>query len=93
MKKKKRPNDLLTWQGWLKRAAASAIFYLILHLLGWRDHLSIMSGTIPTGGSWQAGLAIIYLIAYINFVVIVPILIIGAGVLAMMQRTMKSWSL
>ncbi|MBK8267870.1 MAG: hypothetical protein IPK83_06020 [Planctomycetes bacterium] len=56
--------------------------YAILHALGWREHVSIVSGTLSeAGGSFetQALQAGFYMCAYFGFTLLVPILLLAAA--------------
>jgi hypothetical protein len=66
-------------------AAAFSLLFLALHLAGLREYTSILSGTVGSlalGWRLSAALAAIYVFAYLPFVVLVPILILAALILA-----------
>jgi hypothetical protein len=54
--------------------------FLIVHLLGWREYTNILSGTGQIA-AWQMFCGLSYMLLYICFVGIVPILVIAAGLL------------
>jgi len=66
---------------WLIGAALIAVVYVIEHLLGWRDYTSILSGTLPAAGAegeLNAILGMLYILTWFAFVILAPILLIGA---------------
>ena len=79
---------LATPVGFLKTAAALALLYLVFHLLGWREYTSFFSGTLPEGnaGTLRILLGLFYALAYFGFVLVVPILVMGAAVFAVGLR-------
>lgn len=58
------------------------VAWLVPHLLGWRECISVLSGTLPTG--WQAEDAMlratIYLAAYLGAVLLAPAFAFAAAV-------------
>ena len=77
------PKDLL------QRAAAITAVYLLLHLAGLREMTSVLNGTVGSvalGWKLSGILAAIYIIFYLAFVVLVPILILAALILAAWQK-------
>ena len=80
------PKDLL------QRAAALSLVFLLLHLAGLREYTSILNGTIGSvalGWKLSGFLAIIYILSYLAFVVLVPMLILAAILLLAWQRWRK----
>lgn len=81
--KRLSPPQLLSPLSLIVYAALIAGAYAILHAAGWREHVSILSGTLSEAGgsfatqAWQAGL---YLVAYFGFVILVPILLLAAAI-------------
>ena len=60
-----------------------------MHLAGFREFTGVLNGTIGSlalGWNLSAFLAVIYIVLYLAFVVLVPILILAAGILAIGQR-------
>lgn len=43
-------------RAWLSRAVLPAILLLLFHLLGWREMVTILSGTVPEGYSPQGAM-------------------------------------
>ena len=73
--------------GFVTIAAVLAIGYLVVHLLGWREYAGFLSGTLPSGGSeFRVVLGLLYVVAYFGFVLAMPILLIAAGVFALLLR-------
>ena len=80
---------LLSPRGWLKRAAIIVATLVILHLLGWRADTKIISGTSPPkdfSSQMAAVRGVIYGLVYFAAVVGAPILMIAAGLFAMLSR-------
>lgn len=72
-------------QGFLLRALLLAIFFGAVHVAGWREHTTFLSGTTAsadTSLNTSVILGVIYLAAYFGFVLLTPILILAAGILA-----------
>jgi len=78
------PGNAASPGGFLVRAAVLAILYLAVHALGFRQYTSILCGTIPPGGA--AILGVVYIVLYFAFVLIVPTLVLGSGILWALQR-------
>jgi hypothetical protein len=73
------PKDLV------QRAVFIAVLYLAAHLAGLREFATFLSGTAPvTTLSWQwvAFLGAAYLIVYFAFILLAPMLLIAAALLA-----------
>ena len=71
----------ITPRGLLVRAALFAAAFGVVHVLGWREETRFLSGT-PS----NVTLGVIYGFFYFAFVLGVPTLVIGAGVLAIVER-------
>ena len=74
--------------GWLKCAALLLLLFGVVHLLGWRDDMAFLTGTASTTGS-RAAMAyrgVAYGLAYTCAVMVSPILILGAGIWAVLGR-------
>ena len=77
------PLHLLQW------AAMLTILFIIVHLAGLREFTSVLNGTVgSTRLSWQTAsfLGAAYIFVYLGFVIVVPILILAAGILKIWQR-------
>lgn len=84
-----RSTPLFSPRGFLLRAAALLVLFLIAHLAGWREHTSILCGTATSAAGWSrlgGTLGLVYVIVYSIAVVGVPILVLAAGLLALLQR-------
>ena len=79
---------LMTPGGYLKAAVTLAVFYIVLHLLGWREYTCFLSGTITPGavGTRQAVMGAFYVFAYLGFVLAVPILLLASGIFSLLLR-------
>ena len=51
------------------------------HLLGWRDHVSVLSGTVPGEGG-TVGQGVAYAGIWFAAVVVAPILVLATGIYA-----------
>ncbi len=67
--------------GFLVWAALIGVLFATVHLLGWRDATTILTGTVQTGltAETAAAKAMVYLIAYFGAVLAVPILVLAAA--------------
>ena len=81
--------DTFSPRGFLVRALFVSVAFLAVHLAGLRDYTSVLNGTVGSataGWRMSAFLGVAYLILYMAFVLVVPVLILGAGILAVWQR-------
>jgi hypothetical protein len=77
------PRDLL------QRASAISVLFMVAHLAGLREFTSVLNGTVGSvAAGWKLSsfLAVIYILLYLAFVILVPILILAAMILAVGQR-------
>ena len=77
--------DFLSPKDLLLRAAMIALAFLIVQLAGLRDFTSVLNGTVGSvemGWQKSAFLGVIYLIFYMAFILLVPILVIAAAISA-----------
>ncbi len=76
--------------GFLVRAGQLAIAFFVVHAIGLREYTSILCGTLPSGdppyAPVQVILAAVYLVLYFSAVLLVPVLVIGAGVMSILLR-------
>jgi hypothetical protein len=83
-----RRAEFLSPKDLLQRAVAISLLFLVVHLAGFREFTSVLNGTI---GSMAAGwklsgyLALIYILLYLAFVILVPVLILAALILTIWQ--------
>lgn len=71
-------------RAWLLPLALAAGLLLLLggaHLLGWRDHVSVLSGTVPGEGG-TVGQGVAYAGIWFAAVVVAPILVLATGIYA-----------
>ena len=80
-----RLSRILSPSTMLAVAVVLSLPYLVAHLLGWRAYTSFVCGTLP-GSDMQLLLAVVYVISYFTFMLAVPILVLGAAILAFLQR-------
>jgi hypothetical protein len=83
------PKDLL------QRAAAIGGLFLLVHLAGFREYTSILNGTIGSlelGWNLSAFLAVFYIMLYLAFVIVVPVLVLAAIILVVWQRLCQKLS-
>ena len=76
-------------QGFLQRALVIGAGFLLVHLAGLREYTSVLNGTVgPESSGWvlSAFLGVTYIIIYLAFVILAPVLILAAGILAVWQR-------
>jgi hypothetical protein len=72
-----------------QRAAAVTGLFLLAHLAGLREFTSVLNGTVGStsvDARLGAFLAAVYVLLYLAFVILVPILILAALLLAAWQR-------
>lgn len=84
-----RRAEFLSPQDMIQRAAAISGLFLVVHLAGFRDFTSVLNGTIGSlalGWNLSAFLAAVYIMLYLAFVVLVPVLVLAALVLVIWQR-------
>jgi len=81
--------SLLTPSGLVARAVTGIVVYVILHVLGFRAYVTMLSGTSPTGEPCtyiDSVKMVAYLLSYLFAIAAAPILLIAAAVLALLQR-------
>jgi len=80
------PRPLTPW-GFATIAVILSLGYFAAELLGWREYAGFLSGTLPADGSeFRAVLGALYVAAYFGFVLAVPILLIAAGLFALLLQ-------
>jgi hypothetical protein len=73
--------------GWVRCALLLWAVYGVLHVLGWRDDMAIICGTgSPDGSRAMVYRGAAYGLAYVGAVVVGPILLLGAGIRAGVER-------
>jgi hypothetical protein len=81
--------ELFSPRGFLICAATLALAFAVCHVAGLREYTSILCGQAPTGSYadwWAIHLGMAYVVFYFAFVLVVPILVLAAGILAFLQR-------
>ena len=81
--------EFMSAKDMLQRAAAICILYLLVHLAGFREYTGILNGTIGSvalGWKLSTFLAGIYIMLYLAFVLLVPVLVLAAAILTVWQR-------
>ena len=87
--------EFLSPKDMIQRAIAISGLFLLLHLAGFREYTSILNGTIGSlelGWNLSAFLAVFYIILYLAFVLLVPVLVLAALILVIWQRLQKKSS-
>jgi hypothetical protein len=81
--------ELFSPRDFLRRAVVLAIIFLAVHIAGLREFTSILNGTVASpelGRGMSAFLGLVYIFAYLGFVLLVPILLLAAAMLAGWRR-------
>ena len=81
--------DFGTPKDFLLKALLLSTLFLAAHLAGWREYTTFLSGTSATPElSWNqaAFRGMVYLLLFFGQVLMVPILLIAAGLLALWRR-------
>jgi hypothetical protein len=84
--------EFLSARDMLQRAAAISVIFLLAHLAGFREYTGILNGTIGSltlGWNLSAFLAVIYIVFYLAFVVLVPVLVLAAAILTFWRRWIR----
>jgi hypothetical protein len=81
--------EFLSAKDMIQRAAAISGLFLLVHLAGFRQYTGILNGTIGSlalGWNLSAFLAVIYILLYMAFVILVPMLFLASVILIVWQR-------
>ena len=81
--------EFLSARDMLQRACALSVMFLVAHLAGLREFTSVLNGTIGSvaaGWNLSAFLAAVYILLYLAFVILVPILVLAAMILTVGRR-------
>jgi len=76
--------------GFLIYAAVLSIVFGVAHLFGLRENVSFLSGTLTGASSMSLFWGVVYAALYFMFVLLVPILILAAGIFYVLQRLWPS---
>jgi hypothetical protein len=81
--------ELFSPKDFLRRAVVVAIIFLAVHIAGLREYTCILNGTVGSvelGRGMSAFLGLAYVFAYLGLVLLVPILLLAAAMLAGWKR-------
>lgn len=84
--------DFLSPKDLVRRALAIALIYGLASACGMREFTSILNGTmgsIALGWRLSAFLGLFYIAIYLAFVLLVPMLLIAAGLLMLRKKVVK----
>jgi hypothetical protein len=87
-----RKAEFLSARDLCQRAAGISGLYLLVHLAGLREFTSVLNGTVgSTAVDAKLGtfLAAVYILLYLAFVILVPILILTALILTAARRLLR----
>lgn len=81
--------EFLSSRDMIQRAVAISGLFLLVHLAGFREFTGILNGTIGSlalGWNLSAFLAVLYIVLYLAFIILVPVLVLAAVILTVWQR-------
>jgi len=84
-----RRAEFLSARDLLQRALGISGLFLLVHLAGLREFTCVLNGTVGSvAAGWKLSgfLALIYILLYLAFVILVPVLVLAATILAAEQR-------
>jgi hypothetical protein len=84
-----RRAEFLSARDLLQRAGGISGLFLLAHLAGLREFTSVLNGTtgsLAAGVKLGAFLAAVYILLYLAFVILVPVLVLAAALLAVGRR-------
>jgi hypothetical protein len=84
-----RRAEFLSAKDLLQRAGAIGVLFLVAHLAGLREFTSVLNGTVGSvAAGWKLSgfLALVYILSYLAFVILVPVLVLAAMILVVGQR-------
>jgi membrane protein implicated in regulation of membrane protease activity len=87
-----RRAEFLSPKDLLQRAGAISVLFLVAHLAGLREFTSVLNGTIGSvAAGWKLSgfLALIYILLYLAFVILVPVLVLTAMILTVWRRWVR----
>jgi hypothetical protein len=85
--------EFLSARDMIQRAVAISVLFLLVHLAGFREFTGILNGTIGSltlGWGLSTVLAVFYIVLYLAFVILVPVLLLAAAILMVWQRLIKN---
>jgi hypothetical protein len=83
------PKEILTPKGFALRAVIISLVFLVCHIAGFRSLTSVLCGMKPVTGAlgyFAALLGFVYVLMYLAFTVVAPVLLIAAGLLFLTER-------
>jgi hypothetical protein len=87
-----RRAEFLSPRDLLHRALGISVLFLLAHLAGLREFTSVLNGTVGSvAAGWKVSgfLALIYILLYLAFVILVPVLVLAALILTVWQRCVR----
>lgn len=87
--------ELLSARGFAARALMLSMAFAICHGAGFREYTSVLCGTSPTGqalDALSALLACLYLVVYLAFVLIVPVMLLSAAMMKALESVVMRYS-
>ncbi|MDB6108849.1 MAG: hypothetical protein JWR69_599 [Pedosphaera sp.] len=84
-----RSSGWISPHSFLSVAVTLSVFFMLVHLVGFREHTAFLSGTtgaVGVGTRLSTFYGVIYILLYLGCVVIAPILVLAAGMLAFWQK-------
>jgi len=88
-----RRAEFLSARDLLQRAMAISALFLAAHLAGLRAFTSVLNGTVGSlvvEVKLGAFLAAVYILLYLAFVIVVPVLVLAAVILMVGQRCVRT---
>lgn len=85
--------EFLSARDLLQRAMAISLLFLAAHLAGLRAFTSVLNGTVGSlvvEVKLGTFLAAVYILLYLAFVVLVPVLVLAAAILLIGQRCVRT---
>jgi hypothetical protein len=82
-------NCWISPHSFLSVAVTLGALFLLVHMVGFRQHTAFLSGTtgaVGVGMRLSMFYGVIYILLYLGSVVIAPILVLAAGILALWQK-------
>jgi hypothetical protein len=87
-----RRAEFLSARDLLQRALGISVLFLLAHLAGLCEFTSVLNGTVgSTAVNVKLGtfLAAVYILLYLAFVILVPVLVLAALILMVWQRCVR----
>ena len=84
--------EFLSPKDFVRRAVVITLLYLAASLAGLREFTTVLNGTmgsVELGWRVSAFLGMAYILLYLAFVLLVPILLLAAGLLTIWQKILR----